>query len=288
MGHPTTSDTPALFRISFAKGDRQGSRDKQEDYIACQAFHPTETGRNEAELVCTLADGMGGMEGGDVASSVVVTSFMRSIENLQAENTSIPDKLIRAMIMANQALAQRKKGDHPHLNTMGCTLCAVWIQGSKLYYINVGDSYIYLMRGQQLFRLNNLHTHREDMYREADKCGTEHSIVDKDPSVIQYGARLTSYIGGIQIKQADCPAQAVELIQGDIILLSSDGIQTIGEENIARILLTCKTQGATPEEMVNSLLDNVIAAQQPRQDNVSCIIAQIDHFTTLANSSVRT
>ncbi len=273
---PDNTNTAEPDMLNYSLYQHQGSRENQEDYILCERLTAADDGDNQSVLG-VLADGMGGLAGGEIASKVVAIAFARALKSAVKstdEDAETPDNImISALQQANEALRQRKLVEPQELSSMGSTLCAAWIQEDKLYYLSVGDSLIYLMRGTRLYRLNQLHNFREDARRNALSKGENWEILSQSPEVIRFGSRITSYVGGGQIAQADCPAGPVQLEIGDIILLSSDGLLTLSSREIAGILknnaihLTADDSG-----IAETLVSATIAKQARRQDNVSVVI----------------
>lgn len=255
----------------FAVDQDMGARKNQEDYALAQPLNPGASPCRE--LLCVLADGMGGYAGGEVASRVVVTSFVRVFKSLCATETGT-GMLIQAAQQADEALRNRKACEPAELSSMGATLCAAWIKNGQLYFINVGDSLIYLLRDNQLYRLNHRHNHREDMQRQAISRGLDWAVVSQTDSVIRYGSRITSYIGGTGISQIHCPECPLALQRGDVILLASDGLLTLTNREIAESMRP--HPGATVQQDVEHMLDLVLAKKARHQDNVSAVLVRID------------
>lgn len=264
--------------LDFYPFQNVGKRKNQEDYIVCQPLDgPTPDAPKS--VLGVLADGMGGLEGGEIASTVVGKTFLRTVrEAARSAETedSEPDILLYAMQQANEALRQRKELESAELNSMGSTLCAAWVKGTRLFFLSVGDSLVYLMRGTCLYRLNHLHNFREDARRNAQLNGQNWDIISQSPEIVRFGSRVTSYMGGGQITQADCPAGAIELQPGDTVLLSSDGLLTLSPREIASLLEYDSPSGiSSAREIACSLVESTIEKDAPRQDNVSVVVIRL-------------
>lgn len=263
---PTGYDDPHTLFLDFAEDRDIGSREHQEDFGQFeQPDAPASPCRN---LVYALADGMGGLAGGEIASRVVVNTFLRALREAPACFTE-PEVLLSAMQQADQALKLRKQSEPPELASMGCTLSCVWIKGKQLYLLSVGDSRIYLIRDKRLYQLNTLHNHREDMRRKAEEEGLNWEEVSRTPSVVKQGSRITSYMSGGGVPQADCPTRPLELRAGDIVLVSSDGLLSLPLKEVVQTLCTSSPTEETAAEDVSRLLDKVIDRKVKNQDNVS-------------------
>ncbi len=249
-----------------------GARENQEDYVACVPVGEQAVDGSCRELIGVLSDGMGGHDGGEIASHVAVSAFLRLLKNGPGESTPSV-AMLNAAQQANAALMRRKQTERAELSNMGCTLCAVWIREGLLYLLNVGDSYVFLLRDNRLYRLNNLHNHREDMHREALREGLNWAEVSQMESVVRYGARLTSYIGADVIAQADCPTEPLALQGGDVIMLASDGVLTLSDREIAEAMVRRNQDIAN---CAGSVIDRVLAKRKNHQDNVSVLVVHID------------
>lgn len=263
--------TPGELLAHYAVDQDIGSRGNQEDYATAQPMDAD--GSPCRELLCVLADGMGGYAGGEIASRVVVSSFVRVIKS-GCDGLAPSRALLRAAQQADEALRVRKAAESAELASMGSTLCAAWIKGGMLHFINVGDSLIYLLRENQLYRLNHRHNHCEDMQRQAISQGLDWAVVSQQESVIRYGSRITSYIGGMGISQAHCPEAPLPLQPGDVILLASDGLLTLTNREIAETMRPYA--GSTVRQDVERMLDLVLAKHARHQDNVSAVLVRID------------
>jgi protein phosphatase len=217
-----------------------------------------------------LADGMGGHARGDIAADLATKAFLASIETnpsaldkaLSAANASI-----RAAIASNDAL-----------NGMGSTIVGVVVAGAGLRWISVGDSPLMLLRGGRNYRLNADHSMREILAGMVAAGRLSAEDAARDP---KRGA-LRSTVSGDEIELIDAPDDAVPLEGGDVVLLASDGIETLAPEEIARVTQAARAGGA--RGIVDSLLAAVDSRHSKYQDNTSIVAyvhgADRDHPST--------
>ena len=117
-------------------------------------------------LVAIVCDGMGGANGGKIASEVACETFCNSlctrIEELHAEDPdsvpSILDKLIRKAIDAANEQIYKLALKNRDLAGMGTTLVGCVIQGHKVIFFNIGDSALYHVRGDKIRKLTRDHS----------------------------------------------------------------------------------------------------------------------------------
>lgn len=90
--------------------------------------------------VVVVCDGMGGENGGEIASDLAVTIIQDIMKNYEFNDTK--EAIVRSMVAANQGILHRS-AQNPSLQGMGCTCVMLVIKNDKCYYGSVGDSRIY-------------------------------------------------------------------------------------------------------------------------------------------------
>ena len=117
--------------------------------------------------IATVCDGMGGAAGGKIASEIAVDTFVNSMVASadELEAAKFDSKKIQAAIKdsidkANAAILERARADLS-LFGMGCTLNAIVFcePKSKLYYANVGDSRLYMIKKSEIKQLSKDHSY---------------------------------------------------------------------------------------------------------------------------------
>jgi protein phosphatase len=105
----------------------------------------------DSSLLAAVADGIGGSEGGEVASLLALQALARRF--YQVPVVSLKARLLEALAAANQAVMEQAQADRS-LAEMGCTLSGVCLQGAELWMFHCGDSrvYRYSSRLRQLSR----------------------------------------------------------------------------------------------------------------------------------------
>lgn len=102
-----------------------------------------------------VADGMGGHEGGQVASHMAVKTFAETYAT--SAETDPQKRLLSALDEAHRRI-QRKARDDSRLSSMGTTCTAAAVVNDRLYFVHVGDSRLYLLREGKLRPLTRDHT----------------------------------------------------------------------------------------------------------------------------------
>jgi len=202
-----------------------------------------------------VADGLGGHQAGEVASSLAIDTLLEA-----APREADPKALGRAVRHANAAVIAAAEAGRGRVG-MGTTLTAVMIDGTRLAVAHVGDSRAYLLHLGELQQLTADHSMVADLVRSG-QLTVEESRVHPNRSVI------TRALGSDPNMIAD--AFEAHAAPGDRLLLTTDGLTGgVRDEEIARVL----AQAATPAEAVEELIDAALDAGG--QDNITVVVVDI-------------
>ena len=208
-----------------------------EDQFSVSAFRLSVRDATPA-LFAILADGIGGHQAGEVASEIAVEMVSQAAAKSDA---SQPTAIMQAaIIQASQAiLAASKKEDAKQ--GMGTTCVCAWIIGNQLYAASVGNSRIYLVRGNQMIQLTVDHT----WVQEAVEAG---ALTDEQARSHPHANIIRRYLGSPQPVEVDLrirsdrrsePSeknQGMRLYPGDRLILCSDGLSDmVDDETILKI-----------------------------------------------------
>lgn len=256
----------APFRYDAASLLALGQRDRQED--ALQAHFPQGAGLGYA----VLADGMGGHAGGAEASGIVVQAVLEDLAERAGEpllfELDAATILREAALRANDALARAVRA-RPELRGMGATLVVPLVVGNRLYWISVGDSPLYLVRGDRMVRLNADHS----VAGKVDRMAREGLISAEEAEAAEDRECLTSVLLGLPIPEIDLRETPVALIPGDIVIAASDGILFLDEGEIATLVHDLADRPAA--EIASGILAALAALDDPDQDNVAVCVMKI-------------
>lgn len=207
---------PAGLALRAANVQGIGTRERQEDSFAlCNVSDPAALERQG--LFAVVADGMGGMDNGREASSAAVDAMTQLFRALLEEG-EIPRQLREGICAVSDGIYQRFQG------RSGTTLIAVRILEGMLHWVSVGDSAIFLKRGEGVFQLNREHTCLNELYLrelEADRVDRARAEMDED------ARRLTAFVGMDHLTRVDQSLRPLRLRRGDTLLLCSDGISGV-------------------------------------------------------------
>ena len=241
-------------------GATQGARARQEDDYGVFALPPT---LEAGDLLLVLADGMGGQRAGAHASALAVRGFIGAYDQVAA--ATIPERLAQTLDRVNAQMAHDAASDPEGLHGMGCTLLAVVLADTGLYWVSVGDSPLWLWRQGELHRLNQDHAYRSVL---AEQVSQGAMSVDEAACHPDRNA-LLSAITGDPLGLVDLSPEAYPLESDDGVLLASDGLLTLTEAEIAAVLKRAHTAG----QPCQHLLKAVAKHRHPYQDNTTVLWA---------------
>jgi len=263
-GVPSTSSVFIVDR-DFAGRQFIGRRANQEDFYAFSDVSE-KTEPTLSQLVIGLGDGLGAHAGGSVASSHVVTEFIRAYK---ASTLADSWRMRVALEQANEHLdevARRYAFDQP---PMGSTFLGVHITPKFCQWISVGDSPLFIFREGKLQRLNADHS-LTPLLESRVKNGeitAEEALTHPDRHVLQ------SACMGQPLTMVDARTYPFDLYKGDILISASDGILTLETSEIEDLLKNGSRNSAA--KLANSLLFAIRCIDHPRQDNVTIALIKI-------------
>ena len=233
-----------------ARSDQGKVRDNNEDYLAF-----------DARLgIAVLADGMGGLRAGEVASETAVEAVMQHLaehsERLVCDE--VADALREALALANQrvfALAESRR----EFSGMGTTVVVGALSDGRFTAAHVGDSRAYRFRNGELARLTADHSLVQQL--------VEQGILSAAEARRAPNRNIVTRAVGIEF-DVECDLIAVDAIANDLFLLCSDGLtDMIDDSAIARF---CAANAhAEPARVVDALVDAALA--EGGFDNVSVV-----------------
>ncbi len=209
-----------------------------------------------------LADGMGGYEGGTIASGLVVDAFIKDREKL-GNQVAPMDLLQKATLDAHDRILYSAYM-HPDVTNMGSTMVAVAVdqQNNRLYIANVGDSRAYLFHRSGLKQLSFDHSEVAELKRN-NVLDTQQAVNYRRKNV------LTQSISAGRPKNTLTPFYDVApFLPESVILLCSDGLWGV----VPDVLIQLIALEFPPKEAARRLVD--LANDFGGPDNISVVIAR--------------
>ena len=221
----------------FAKTDVGKAREMNQDYYSIPS--------SESDLqLYILADGMGGYNGGEIASRLAAETTKNYIQNnfkkIEHDKEAILKLVKDAMEYANMVVYEESKKDE-NLQGMGTTLDVCFIYNSKIYIGHVGDSRIYLIKKDIARKITKDHSYVQQLV-EDKKITREEAEHHPKKNMLLKALGCTSYV------EPDIRARNLE--KDDILLMCSDGLTNMVEESkIYEVVRENKEKA--PEILVN-------------------------------------
>jgi protein phosphatase len=257
-----------MLKYVHASRASQGARPYQEDASAVWPGDGDLVPATPAEppdgtnLVAVLADGMGGHAGGAIASAIICGTFL---EQFMRGTGTGRTRLGPCLLSANSAIAD-KVAVNPGLSGMGATLVGVAIGGDELSWISVGDSPMYLYRGDELVQLNEDHS----LAPVIDRMVKDGKISAAEAQADPRRHYLRSAVTGDELELVDAPERPLRLVAGDIVVIASDGIHTL-DNDVIRDLVALNGQRG-PDALAEALIEAVDGFGEPHQDNTTVVV----------------
>ncbi len=234
------------------------ARENNEDFIGFWEPQTLEEKRSRG-AVAMLADGVGGLHHGEVASRLAVETAIKTFS--QASGEPAPQQLIAQMFdAANLAVYDKGMEDHGKFR-MATTLAIVVFRNDEIKIGTVGDSRVYLVRKATIKQLSTDHTY----VGMQQKFGL---ISEQDAKTSENRSILIRCVGLEPVARVDVDSTMV--FKGDHVVLCSDGLYTyVADSEIADIV-----SRLSPAQACRQLIS--LAEQRGTEDNLS---VQVIHIT---------
>jgi serine/threonine protein phosphatase Stp1 len=204
-----------------------------------------------------VADGMGGHEAGDVASSSVVEAL--SIVPPNANLQRFANDAMTALQNVNHQLIQlARQGTHPR--TIGSTVVSLVISGDQFACLWAGDSRAYRVREGEIAQLTRDHSLVQDLI-DAGMLAPAEAEGHPNANVVTRAVGATEELN-VDVSTGDTR-------EGDLFILASDGLTRVVNDDLIYGELTSKPM----EQAADQLVDMVLERGAP--DNVSFVIVRI-------------
>ena len=218
--------------------------------------------QGEKLLIAVVCDGMGGAEGGQIASSVAVETFMKEMRALiRADMTAEQLRALASFCVAkaNTAVYQRALQD-PAYQGMGTTLVSAVAEEKYAIVCNIGDSRAYLIRGGEITCITHDHSVVQTLVENGN-------ITAEEARTHPNRNLITRALGPDE--NTLCDAFEVSFTKGDKILLCTDGlVVTATDDEICRAVCA----GKSAEESLDDLI--ALAKAQGAPDNVTAVLIE--------------
>ena len=203
---------------------------------------------------------MGGYAGGEVASSIAISSIRSLDTSDDPRAEEMAEVLQQAVEKANESLALRIRQE-PQLENMGTTLTAMLWSGSQVALIHIGDSRAYLMRGSRFEQITHDHTLVQTLVDEGKITEEEVATHPQRSLILRALDGKTPVDPDISISRAK---------PGDRYMLCSDGLSgVVSKKTIHETLAT----ESDPRAAAKKLIELAIRGGGP--DNITTVVADV-------------
>jgi PPM family protein phosphatase len=213
-----------------------------------------------------IADGMGGMRGGERAAQMAVDLLPMHPALFGCEvldRDTIREMLSQAFLDINLEIVSAAERD-PQLHGMGTTAVLAMLQGDRLYIASLGDSRAYLLRG------GDLHQYTID-HNMAQTLVTMGAITREAARTHHWRHMLWKHLGSPDLQEGPDVA-AIRLESEDRVVLVSDGVTDVLE---SRDIINVLNSHASPSAAAESLVRAAVAAGT-RDDATSVVVNVAD------------
>jgi serine/threonine protein phosphatase PrpC len=289
--HPISSTRPVsqngaskqarrLFAHTFGATDQGRKRQNNEDQFVVATLmralsiqgssmpqSPIRYG-NDFGQVMIVADGMGGVRGGEYASAIAVNAVedfllkaLRWVVALEGAATSEVLRDFQAALRAADMSVYTAATNDPGLRGMGTTMTLAYSFDRDLFVAHVGDSRCYIHRADRLYQITHDHT----LIQQAVEAGM---IPPEQAHKHSFRHIITNVVGG-EAPGVEVEVHRVHLEPGDTILLCTDGLTgMVSDDQIATVLAS----PASPQQACESLIH--LANTAGGEDNVTAVVAR--------------
>jgi PPM family protein phosphatase len=218
-----------------------------------------------------LADGMGGYNAGEIASGITIATVLDTVrrewENTRADSSGTPSPhalLLRHAIETAHTTIYHVSQSQRQCAGMGTTVVACILHEDRLAIAYVGDSRLYRLRQHRLEAITRDHSALEELIARGHYSRAEaQRLVRKNI--------ITRALGVEPEVTVDLIDETLQL--GDVVLLCSDGLTDMVEENDIQRILVAQLHD------LDAAAKTLVATANERggRDNVSVALARVDH-----------
>ena len=196
-------------------------------------------------ILMVVADGMGGHEGGELASRMTVDLVCRAYYDADADPQTA---LTGALMQANRDVLRYARLNPQHAG-MGTTCTAITVVNGGAWLAHVGDTRLYLVRGGSAYRMTQDHSATMDLVKQGLLTLAEADHHEERNVILRA-------VGTRERVEATTWKDPFPVQPGDRLLICSDGFyETVPDEEIGRICSTSGGSAQTCEALLNVALD---------------------------------
>lgn len=242
-----------------------GNRKYQQDAVYVSGGKKIAANK-KTRVLAAVCDGMGGMADGGRASQTAISMLKDGFEKIEKN----PEVNIPMFFRSGIKAIDRKIHEFPKENGKGSgtTMVAAITEENMLYWASVGDSRIYILRGNEI----KLVTRDHNYYLKLMKMVENGQMSRQEAERQRQKEALISFLGIGNVSLMDVIDRPFEMKPGDMVLLCSDGVtKTLPKEKIKNILLN---DAVSIKRKAEILVEAAVRENTHSQDNTSVAILQ--------------
>lgn len=232
-----------------------GTRKYQQDSIYGKVYQ-------NMRALAVICDGMGGMNGGEIASKTAVDTLVHDF-NRDINISNIPDFFKKEAIKLDECVTELED-EYGNPLGGGSTIVSIIANGNELYWLSVGDSRIYIIRNHEIKAVNQDHNFRMQL----DAMLAAGKITAEEYKQEEHQAEaLISFLGIGGLSLMEINVKPFTLKMNDIVLLCSDGLyKRLSNKEILKII---EDNSYDMQKAAVTLTDIVMQKTERNQDNTS-------------------
>lgn len=250
--------------VRTATGNRQYQQDAA--YITPSRVLASNKKTRVMAIVC---DGMGGMADGGLASQTAINMMVQGFQNIEKQqDIHIPSFFRQGIATIDKTIFNFPKENG---KGSGTTMVACIAEDNKLYWASVGDSRIYILRGNQMQQVTRDHNY---WLKLQEKVAAGEMTMEEAQRQKQKEA-LISFLGMGNVSLMDINTTPFEMQFGDVVMLCSDGItKTLSDERIKQIITA---DAVRPEQKAEALVEAATHTNAHSQDNTTVALIHYEN-----------
>ena len=239
-----------------------GDRKTQED---CFGYKTD----NQQVLLC-VCDGMGGYNGGAIASKTAVETILHEFEknNIVDDPVTLLNELTKR---ANNEVSSLQSSVED-ISNAGSTLVLIFIRDNMLHWSAVGDSRLYIWRNKEFIQTTkdqNYHTVLKEKLRAGEMTEDEfHQGQSR-------GDSLVNYLGIGELNLIDYNKEPLKLKSGDQLIVCTDGLYRILTDEEVSNILNMKNDAISTLQMIESTVRKKSKEKNKRRDNMTVSLIKV-------------
>lgn len=262
MAAPVRRTVPEIATLSYTV---TGNRRYQQDAVYISPSRKLAANK-KTRVLAIVCDGMGGMADGGKASETAIQMMVQGFYQIEKQpNVDIPAFFRRGIVAIDKIIHDFPKEDG---KGSGTTMVAAIAEDNRLYWASVGDSRIYIIRGNQMQQVTRDHNY----WLRLQEMVANGQLTEEEALAKPQKEALISFLGIGNISLMDVNVQPFEMQYGDVIMLCSDGItKTLPDNQIHNIITN---EIVSMEDKAETLVNAAVTGNTHSQDNTSVAILQ--------------